>query len=83
MVEELLVLSSQFKLPVPRICTARTGQKSITFIVERKFASFSFWPDGDIVALLSDRASNAEADAWVVTPEGFRDGLQKAVDFLR
>ena len=75
---------SQFQrdLPTPRIPATRAGSLAITYAEGRRFAILECDADGDIVVTLTDRASDAEADAWVIAPGAVKKNLDRVVKFL-
>ena len=61
-----------------RIAVTTTGSIACTFIHGRRYAIFTCDQDGDIVLTLTDRSSDAEAEAWMVNTSA-ADALAKTV----
>jgi len=67
---------------VPKVATTRSGSIVVTQHVERRFAVFECDGDGDVVLTLSDRASDNEADAFVVTNSSVVETWRQILKFL-
>lgn len=47
-----------------------------------RYAALELDQDGDVVALLANRATGARADAWVVPLDGADEALRRIREFL-
>ncbi len=65
-----------------RIVHARSGGLAFVFLGETRYAMLESDDEGVTVAMLSDRASNSEADTWVVETGGLTRAVRKIRAFL-
>ncbi len=65
-----------------RIVRSRGGGLAFVFLGEARYAMLESDDEGVTVAMLSDRASNSEADTWVVESGGLTKAVRKIRTFL-
>lgn len=53
----------------PRVAVTRSGNVALTFSRDRRYANLECDSDGDVVLTLTDRSTDDEAEAFVVTGE--------------
>lgn len=65
-----------------RIVRSRSGGIAFLFFAGPRYAMLESDDDGSTVALLSDRATDTEAETWVVDPDGLTSAVRKIRSFL-
>lgn len=73
---------NQLGAPADRVVISRAGGIAFIFLGGAKYAMLESDEDGSLVALLSDRASTAEAETWVVESNGLTAAVRRIRSFL-